>query len=708
MGGGAVPAACALVVALLASAAPRLAHAQSVARLSSAQADQGRAEYAQSCARCHGAALEDGEFGPPLRGAAFTNHWAGHPLGELYSLMRDRMPPESPGTLKEGAYTGLLAFLLSENGLAANAGGSPLEYDALSAMRFPGRPDDAAARAAGPSGGLTPGIALPSWPAVASPLPALTPVTDAMLQQPAAQDWLTWRRAFDDSGFSPLRDITRRNVGSLRLAWSLALPPGPNEATPLVHDGVIFVHGYNDHVLALDAATGDELWHYARALPPGTSANAMRNIALWADKVYLGTSDCHEVALDARTGTVAWDRAICDPKAWRITGGPLVAQGKVMQGLTGHEPGGDVIVGLDAGNGEERWRFHSIAQPGDPGDASWNGAPLAQRNGGSVWTAGSYDPQLRLAYFGPAQTYDTAPLQYPVHQPGITNDGLYLDATVALDPDTGRLVWYFQHLPNDQWDYDWAFERQIIDLPVDGVRKKLVVTSGKLGIYDALEADTGKYVFSVDLGFQNLVTTIDPRTGAKTIDPRRYPDKQALMVCPHAGGGRSWLPGSYNPATHVVYLASVESCMDLTPVPPGERGALSSGFRWTLRPRPDSDGRYGRVQAVNLATRRTVWTARARAPQTTGMLDTAGGVVFAGALDRWFTAYDDASGEVLWKTRLGDVPSSAPISYQAHGKQYVAMVVGYGGAQSATFPVLVPEIKLPPVRSASIWVFELP
>jgi alcohol dehydrogenase (cytochrome c) len=148
--------------------------------------------------------------------------------------------------------------------------------------------------------------------------------------------------------------------------------------------------------------------------------------------------------------------------------------------------------------------------------------------------------------------------------------------------------------------------------------------------------------------------------------------------------------------------------MDLIPVAPGEHGALSSGFRWTLRPWPNSDGKYGRVQAVDLAARRTVWTARARAPQSSGVLDTAGGVVFAGALDRTFTAYDDATGEVLWKTRLSDVPSSAPISYRAHGRQYVAVVVGYGGAQSATFPVLVPEIALPPVRSSSILVFELP
>jgi alcohol dehydrogenase (cytochrome c) len=705
----------ALVAALLMVGAPWLARAQAptpapiaTPGFTSAQADLGKAAYGQACARCHGGQLDDGEFGPPLRGRAFTDHWAGRPLSELYTLTRQQMPPGGAGTLTDGTYLQLIAYLLSQNGISAGTAALPPDLAALAALRFPGQAVAFEQRTAGPSGGLTAGASLPAWPTGASALDALTPVTDAMLQHPAEPDWLAWRRAFDDSGFSPLHEITRQNVGALRLAWSLALPPGPNEATPLVHDGVLFVHSYNDHVLALDAATGDELWHYARALPEGTAATVMRNIALWGDKVYLATSDCHEVALVARTGKVAWDHALCDPKLWRITGGPLVAHGRVMQGATGRSPGGDLIFGLDAQSGEERWRFHTIAQPGDPADSSWNGAPLEKRNGGSVWTAGSYDPELGLAFFGPAQTYDTAPLQYPIHKPGITNDGLYLDATVALDPDTGRLVWYFQHLPDDQWDYDWAFERQIIDLPVNGVLRKLVVTSGKLGIYDALEADTGKYVFSVDMGIQNLITAIDPKTGAKTIDPRRYPDKQALTVCPHAGGGRSWLPGSYNPATHVVYVASVESCMDLTPVAAGERGSLSSGFRWTLRPRPDSDGKYGRVQAVNLATRQTLWTARQRAPQSTGVLDTAGGVLFAGALDRAFTAYDDASGAVLWRTRLADVPSSAPISYQVHGKQYVAMVVGYGGAQSATFPVLVPEIKLPPTRSSSISVFELP
>jgi alcohol dehydrogenase (cytochrome c) len=152
----------------------------------------------------------------------------------------------------------------------------------------------------------------------------------------------------------------------------------------------------------------------------------------------------------------------------------------------------------------------------------------------------------------------------------------------------------------------------------------------------------------------------------------------------------------------------VESCMELIPAPQDERGSLSTGVRWTIRPRLDSDGRFGRIQAINLATKDTVWTERQRAPQTSGVLATAGGLVFAGALDRWFTAYDDATGKTLWRARLSDVPSAAPISYAVDGKQYVAMVVGYGTAHAITFPMLTPEIDLPVARSSTIWVFSLP
>ncbi len=562
----------------------------------------------------------------------------------------------------------------------------------------------------GPGGGLSP-IAPPPPPLkVANPLDNITPISDALIQNPPPGEWLTWRRTYDDQGFSPLKQIDKHNVGQLRVAWSWSLPNGPNESTPLVHDGVMFVHAFGDNVQALDARTGDLLWQYARELPQDARPSVKRNIALYGDKLYAETSDVHVVALDIRTGAVVWDHAVEDyHKGVRMTGGPLVARGKVMVGTVGRLPGANYIVALDSQTGEEAWRFNVIAQPGEAGGNSWNGLPAEKRNGGSVWTAASFDPALNLAFFGVGQTYDTGPLVHRVNQPGVSNDAFYTDSTLAINPDNGKLAWYFQHMPNDQWDFDWAFERQLISLPVNGGARKVVVTAGKIAIYDVLDEETGKYLFSIDLGLQNVVKKIDPKTGAKVINSEVYPGEgKPLMVCPHAGGAKSWLPGSYSPDSKMIYTPLVESCMDLLPVTAGERASLSSGLRWTLRARPDSDGNFGRLQAINLQTRGVVWVRRQRAPQTSGVLATAGGLVFAGSMDRFIRAYDDASGQLLWEARLNDVPSSAPISYNVGGRQYLAVVVGNGGAHAITWPPLVPEIRNPPTPGAAVWVFELP
>jgi alcohol dehydrogenase (cytochrome c) len=601
--------------------------------------------------------------------------------------------------------------LMAAAGAALSAPASAQEQAQAPRPPTPELTEQQRLRAQSPGGPLTPGVDLPVWREQPSASSATTPVTDEMLASPSPNDWLTWRRTHDGLGFSPLTSITKNNVADLQLARSLALPPGPNTATPLVHDGVIYVHSFGDHVQALDAATGDELWHYARTLPSTARPTVKRNMALYGDKIYFGTSDVHVVTLDTRTGAVVWDTPITtEGSGFGLSGGPLVARGKVMQGINGQAPGGAYIVALDAESGAEAWRFYTIARPGEPGGNSWNGLPLEKRTGGSVWTAGSYDAERNLAFFGPAPTYDTGPLRDATAQRGVTNEALYTNATIALNPDTGALVWHFQHVPNDQWDFDWAFERQLVKLPIGGRERSVLVTAGKEAVYDALDLDDGgRYLFSVDLGLQNFITKIDARTGAKTIDPRLVPSRESpIVVCPHAGGAKSWVPASINPGTKVLFVPLVESCMDLTPVPQDQRGSLSTGVRWTIRPRLDSDGRYGRIQAIDLNTRKTLWTERQRAPQTTGVLATAGGLVFAGALDRNFAAYDDATGRTLWHAKLSDVPSSAPISYAVGGKQYVAMTVGYGSAHALTFPMLTPEIDLPIVRSATIWVFALP
>src|SRR5882672_7622655 len=640
-----LPAVAALSGAL---ALPPLAAAQPLTNPSYTreQAARGKTAYPLACATCHGANLDDGEFAPLLKGVAFRQRWGRQSVEAIFTYIGTKMPPARPGSLGDATTAALVAYLLQENALQ------------------PGASDG---------------------------------------------DWLTWRRGHDATGFSPLKAITKDNVRRLRSAWTWSLPNGPNEATPLVHDGVLFVHAFGDQVQALDAATGDLLWQYSRRLPREAAPSVKRAIAIYGDRLYVPTSDVHIVALDVKTGNVVWDQEIAERKGgFALTGGPLVAKGKVMVGTTGRAPGGNVIVALDAATGKEAWRFHVIARPGEPGGNSWNGLPLDKRNGASVWIPGSYDAELNLAFFGPAQTYDTGPLRSLSNQPGVTNDALYTDSTVALDPDTGRLIWHFQHQNNDQWDFDWAFERALIKLPLFGQNRTVVVTGGKQAIFDTLDAANGLYAASVDLGLQNVVTSIDPKTGAKNIDPKLVPgDGETKFVCPHAGGARSWLPTAYDAAAKLVYIPLVESCMDLTPVPAGERGSLSTGVRWTLRPRPDSDGRYGRLQAVNIETKQVAWVTRQRAPQTSGVLATAGGVVFAGALDRMFSAYDAATGAQLWKTRLNDVPNSSPISYMVNGRQYVALTVGNGGAQAATFTPLVPEIQNPPDRGAALWVFEL-
>ncbi len=677
---------------------------QAEALFTSAQAVAGKAAYARSCANCHGANVDDGTSAPPLRGATFLSKYTGKPAADLFTYVSTKMPPGNPGSLGGAEYAQIIAYVLQQNSFATGRKEFASDAAALASVTIPAPPGGRG----GGGGGVSAGVKLPPAPKKVNPLDKITPVTDAMLQNPPTGEWLTWRRGFDDHGFSPLKQITKSNVNNLRVAWTWTLSPGSNEGTPLVHDGVMFLHSPGDKLEALDAATGDLLWQYARILPPGVNAGNKRAISIYGNKVYMATSDVHAVALDVKTGRVVWDQPLVEERGFNVSGGPLVAKGKVMIGTSGRVGGKNYIVALDAETGNFAWRFNTIAQPGELGGDTWNDHTAEERNGGSVWTAGSYDSALNLAFFGVAQTYDTALLVKPV-RPGANTDGLYTDCTLAINPDTGKLVWYYQHLPNDQWDLDWVFERQIVRMPVNGVVRPVIMTSGKQATYDILDAETGKWIYSKDLGLQNIVSSIDPVTGKKNINPQTMPgDGQAHMVCPHVDGAKSWIPGSYNPDTKILYVPLIEACMDLTPVTDGGRaGLLSAGGRPTLRPRPDSDGKYGRVEAINMVTREVLWTERHRAPVSSGALDTAGGVIFNGSIDRFFRAYDDQTGKLLWETRLTDVPSNAPISYTVNGKQYIAIGVGNGGAQATGFAALVPEIQNVD-RSPAVWVFQLP
>lgn len=670
-----------------------------------AQAERGAAVYDANCVTCHGLNLDDGALGSPLKGPQFMQKYGGRPVAALFDLTQTTMPQASPGSLTAEQYADLVAFMLRENAIVPGESALRPDHATLSGTMIP-------------AGGFSFMAFSPyaAKPAVDrdSPLDELTGVSDASIGSPPAGDWLTWRRSYDAHGFSPLDEIDTGNVEDLRLVWSWTMPSGSNESVPLVRDGTMFVYGYGDIVQALDAATGELQWEYRHRLEDGASPFHKRALALHGERIFIGTSDTHVVALDALTGTPVWDTRVADFREREsMNGGPLVAEGVVMIGTTATgvaaKRGGPQIVGLDEASGEVRWRVGTIPQPGEPGGNSWNGVPWNERTGASVWTAGSYDPGTGLAYFGTGNTYDTGPLLVPDDDDATTNDALYTNSTLAIDPQSGDLVWAHQHFPNDQWDLDWAFERQLVDLEIDGRQRRVALTAGKIGIYEGVDAATGEFLFAIDLGLQNIVSEIDTRTGAKTINRETLPGDGGIhLVCPHGAGAKNFLPASYDSRLRILYVPLNEACMDVFPVPGGGAGALSSGVNWGIRPRPDSDGKFGRLQAIDLATGENVWVTRQRAPQTSGVLATAGNLVFAASLDRYIRAYDATDGSQLWESRLNDVSSSSPIAYAVDGRQFIAVAVGQGGFHASSFAPLVPELRSPSNRGAAVFVFALP
>ena len=568
-------------------------------------------------------------------------------------------------------------------------------------------------------------LAMAGSPVYAQPAPApakaLSPVTEEMLRNPSPSDWLMWRRTYDGWGYSPLEEIKKTNVGRLQVAWTWALTNGATEITPIVHDGVLFIFNYGDKVQALNATNGDLLWEYKRDLPPvlvaeGGNPLAKRSMAIIDSNLIVATSDAHLIALDVNTGKITWDQATADwTKGWRYTGGPLVAGGKIIQGMTGcgnAQPGGCFITGHDPKTGAEAWRFYTIARPGEPGGDTWNNVPLEKRHGASTWNSGTYDPDAKTLFFGVGQPYPwiaemngLLPLK-----PGAKNNALYADATLALDPASGKLKWHYQHLENDTWDLDYAYERILVDLPVNGVTRKALVTVGKLGIIEVLDRNTGEWLWSKETVYQNVVQSIDSKTGKKTINPASVPQIGKTTVnCPADPGSRGWPATAYSPKTKMLYLPMSEFCSDTTPTPVDAGQIYTGGGRaiYARRPIPTSDGNIGRVDGVRLDTQKAAWSYRTRAPQTAAVLATGGGLVFSGALDRYFRAHDDETGAVLWQMRTSNVVNAFPITYSVNGKQYVAVAVGNGSSQVRALSALTPEIRNPDGGSA-LWVFALP
>ena len=534
---------------------------------------------------------------------------------------------------------------------------------------------------------------------------AISAVTDAMLADPPAESWLNWRRTQDGWGHSPLEQITRENVRDLRMVWSWGMEAGSQQTTPIVHDGVMFLASPGNIVQALDAATGDLLWEYRREFQTGRGrGRPNRNIAIYEDRIILNTADAHIVALDVDTGDVAWEERVADSaKGYFYSGGSLVANGKVISGMAGcmrFWDDGCFITAHDARSGRELWRTSTVARPGEPGGDSWGDLPMMFRGGGDAWITGSYDAELDLTFWGVAQAK-------PWAQVSRRTDGeaLYTSSTLALDPDTGEMRWYFQHLPGESHDMDEVFERVLVD--VDG--RPSVFTMGKLGIMWQLDRETGQFIQATDLGYQNIVD-IDPTTGRMSFRSGMTPQLDVeLEFCPSHSGLKSWRAMAYSPETEAFYIPLTLNCQRsiYSDVEWREGGGGNGmvGRRNFLH--PDSGGNLGEFVAMDVSGE-ILWSHRQRTPYISAALTTAGGVVFVGTFDRQAYAYDVKTGEQLWEIRLPTSVQGFPITYAVNGKQYVAIPTGIGGGSWTTIPrELTPEVRRPNAGNG-LFVFALP
>lgn len=532
------------------------------------------------------------------------------------------------------------------------------------------------------------------------------PLTDAAVAAPSPNDWTSWRGTSRSQGYSPLSQVTRDNVGQLALAWSWAMEPGTQQATPLVYAGVMYLPNPGGTLQALDAASGDLLWEYRAPVAPNTprSTTITRGLSLYRDKVYMSWG-VEVIAVDAATGREVWRApAARADLGFRLAAGPIAARGTIVVGLsscTRFIPEKCALVGFDADSGREKWRTPTVAGAGDPGDQSWTGVDPLYRSGTEMWVSGSYDAELNLVYWSTAQAKP-----WTRFARGTDGNALYSNTTLALDPETGRIVWHRQTLPGETHDLDEVFESVLVD---QGTRKSLF-KMGKIGILWELDRRTGQILRATDFGLQNLVI-VDPATGAVRYREEKLPKaNEPVDHCPGPSGVKNWPAMAYSPDTRALYIPHMTACSisTFTEVEkrPGGGGLGMGPMNWYLP--ASGGGKLGGLTAVDTSGT-VLWQRRERAPFTTSVLATGGGLVFVGTYDRHLLALDAKTGRTLWQVRTPTSAMGFPVSYAVGGRQFIAVPVGTGGPMldPARLETLIPDVPRPRAGN-SIMVFALP
>jgi alcohol dehydrogenase (cytochrome c) len=520
--------------------------------------------------------------------------------------------------------------------------------------------------------------------AVGAQIQNYSAVTDARLLNPEPENWLMYRANYAGWGYSPLDKINTGNVAKLTPVWTLSTGVAEgHQSPPMVNNGVMFVSTPQNQVYALDAKTGDILWFYKKALPDDLMQlhPTNRGVALYEDKVYLATVDAHLVALDAKTGKVVWDKTVDDyKKGVYMTLAPLIARGKVMVGSSGGELAiRGFVQAFDAKTGNPLWRTYTIPEPGQPGSETWRGEDW-KTGGGSVWIQGTYDPDLNLAFWGVG---NAAPWAGDFH-PG---DNLYTTSVIAVDPDTGAIKAHHQYHWNDSWDWDEVTPPMLIDVQRAGKTIKGLVHPGRNGYLWVLERGKDKigFVDAKPYVKQNAFSKIDPKTGRPDYVPEHTPVKGKLIeFCPSLWGGKDWPPAAYSPKTNLVYIPSNDNhCGSLKskPVEPMVAGELKLGveipdIKLIV---PPGTKTIGDLQAWDVNKGERVWSQKFESHSFGPVLATGGGLVFQGGTnDRYFRAFDAATGKLLWQYRTNSGVTAVPMSYSVDGVQYVAVQSGWG------------------------------
>ncbi|HKV00196.1 MAG TPA: methanol/ethanol family PQQ-dependent dehydrogenase [Vineibacter sp.] len=518
---------------------------------------------------------------------------------------------------------------------------------------------------------------------------------------------LNYGMGYDLQRYSKLNKINKTNVKKLVPLWHYSLDDNrAEESQPIVYNGVIYITT-NAATMAIEAKTGKQLWKTKVEYPPETPRIVCcgiinRGVAIYDGKLFRTTLDAHVQALDAKTGKELWKTKAAEFKeGYSMTVAPLVADGVVITGISGAEFGTrGFIDGWDPASGKRLWRTHSVPLPGEPGGDTWPG-DTAKLGGGSTWITGSYDPETKTVYWGIG---NPGPFNAAVRK----GDNLYTNSVLALDPQTGKIKWHYQFSPNDPFDYDSVAEMVLATINIGGKPTKVILTANRNGFFYVIDRTTGKplaankYIANV-----NWASGVDLKTGRpiETDIARKARAGEQVEVQPSLLGGKNWQPMSYNPAKNLAYANTLNFGLNYKAIPQEWKvGEWYLGIDLTLGFAYPKDKPRGYLKAIDPMTGKSKWEAPSDIPRFSGVLSTAGGLVFSGQLTGEFEAFDADTGKKLWQFKTGSGIEGQPVTWEQDGVQYVAVTSGIGGVYSI-FSGDERLAAVPP--GGSLWVFAL-